>query len=184
VSAAATNDEDAWTSLVHRFAGLVSSVAQGYRLNHADAADVAQATWLRLTEHISRLEQPERVGSWLVRTAQRECLAHIRRSQREVPSDDTYFLDLADAELETEPGSELLQLELEADLRRALQELPERSRLLLEFLFADRSRNYKDIARATGLKPGSIGPTRARCLAQLREHMDRRRSGRSIPEAS
>ena len=29
----------------------------------ADAADVSQITWLRLLEHVDRIEYPERVGS-------------------------------------------------------------------------------------------------------------------------
>jgi hypothetical protein len=47
------------------------AVTHDFRLAESDAADVVQATWLRLLEHIDRIEQPARVGSWLAATAER-----------------------------------------------------------------------------------------------------------------
>ena len=63
VTRAANGDEAAWQDLVERFSGLVWSVTRAYRLANADAADVFQTTWLRLAEHIGRIEQPDRVGA-------------------------------------------------------------------------------------------------------------------------
>jgi DNA-directed RNA polymerase specialized sigma24 family protein len=57
-------------------------------------------------------------------------------------------------------------------LRSALAELPERCQTILnEFLQEESSDNYRDIARRLQIPIGSIGPTRARCLAQLRERL-------------
>ncbi|MGH8910761.1 MAG: sigma-70 family RNA polymerase sigma factor, partial [Egibacteraceae bacterium] len=86
VRAAAEGDESAWDQLVERFNGLVWAVARGHRLSDADAADVAQATWLRLVEHIDRVRDPERLGDWLATTARRECLRLLRRAGRVQPT--------------------------------------------------------------------------------------------------
>ena len=56
VRASSAGDAGAWEALVVRFSGLVWSVIRGYRLGQADAADAFQTTWLRLAEHIGRLQ--------------------------------------------------------------------------------------------------------------------------------
>ena len=81
---AAAGDSAAWDALVGRFAGTVWAVARGYRLSAADAADVSQTTWLRLVEHLDRIEQPDRIGGWLATTARRESLRVLRMSGRQV----------------------------------------------------------------------------------------------------
>ena len=58
-------------------------------------------------------------------------------------------------------------------LRRAVTELRAGDRELLELLFSDRSLSYDEIAGIIGRSIGSIGPTRARCLAKLRTLLER-----------
>src|SRR5258705_49296 len=86
VRAAAEGDQAAWNGLVDRYNGLVWSVARSHRLAMADASDVVQTTWLRLVEHLGRLQDPERVGAWLATTARREALRALRHSARQVPT--------------------------------------------------------------------------------------------------
>ena len=47
-------------------------------------------------------------------------------------------------------------------------QLPDRCRRLLRVLLADPPPAYAEVAAALEMPIGSIGPTRARCLAQLR----------------
>src|SRR5947199_10585188 len=86
VRAAAAGDQAAWNELVERYQGLVWATARSFRLSRADAADVAQTTWLRLVENLDRIRDPERLGSWLATTARRESLRHIRLHGRELAS--------------------------------------------------------------------------------------------------
>ena len=53
-------------------------------------------------------------------------------------------------------------------MREALAELPTDRRRLLELLVADPPASYDEISRTLGIPIGSIGPTRARALTQLR----------------
>ena len=78
VHAANNGDSSAWKLLVEHFSGLIWSVARGFGLNHADAGDVLQTTWLRLAEHLGRIENPERVGAWLATTARHEAVTRTR----------------------------------------------------------------------------------------------------------
>src|ERR1700747_2687807 len=77
VRRAAEGDHWAWERLVDQFARLIWSITRDFKLVESDAADVFQATWLRLLENINRLEQPARVGSWLAATARNECLRSL-----------------------------------------------------------------------------------------------------------
>jgi len=168
-SASAGNDH-AWAELVDEFEGLLRAVARAHRLAGADAADVAQTTWMRLAEHISRLEDPGRVGAWLATTARRESLRLLRRSSRVLPSED-----LPEPDPQGTPGVDrgLLARERDAALWSAFRRLRERDQALLRMLVADARRSYEDISAALAMPIGSIGPTRARALERLRKELDR-----------
>jgi RNA polymerase sigma factor (sigma-70 family) len=169
---ASGGDSGAWSALVDRFAPLVWSVARSYRLSQQDAADVSQTTWLRLAEHIDRLREPERVGAWLATTAGRESLAVIRRRQRQVPLEEAALNEVLDGDFSDQPADSMLRGAQSEELWRAFSALPVRSQLLLRLLFADPQPSYQEIATLTGMPIGSIGPTRARCLRELRELLE------------
>src|SRR6266581_9281122 len=67
---------------------LIWSITADFKLVESDAADVAQTTWLRLLEHIHRIEHPDRVGSWLAATARNECLRSLAARKRVVLGDE------------------------------------------------------------------------------------------------
>ena len=167
VEAAASGDKGAWDRLVDRFAPTVWAVARGHRLNAADASDVSQTTWLRLVENLDRIVQPERVGAWLATTARRESLRILRLSGRQVPNGDN-FDDVVDVRGDPSRSDGLIsnyRAKVVADL---VAKLPLRSQTLLRLLSADAPLSYKEISEALDMPIGSIGPTRARALEQLK----------------
>lgn len=167
VKAAASGDQQAWNSLVERFASTVWAIARGHRLNSADAADVFQTTWLRLLEHLDRIEHPERVGAWLATTARRECLRVLRIAGRQAAKGDDFDL-LPDPDSSRSPDRDLVSSERRHLINQLVDQLPVRSQLLLRLLSADSPLSYREISEALGMPIGSIGPTRARALEQLR----------------
>ena len=52
--------------------------------------------WMRLVEPMDRMEQPERVGSWLAATARNESLRHVAARKRIVPVHQDVGFDGAD----------------------------------------------------------------------------------------
>jgi RNA polymerase sigma factor (sigma-70 family) len=167
VQRAAAGDHSAWESLVDQYARLVWAMTRDFRLMESDAADVFQATWLRLFEHIDRLERPARVGSWLAATARNECLRSLAARKRIVLVEDDVTLH-DDVPYEPEIDEKLLAEERAQVVRDALSALPSRWRQLVEMLMADPPSSYAEISDQLGLPMGSIGPTRRRCLARLR----------------
>jgi RNA polymerase sigma factor (sigma-70 family) len=161
-------DQAAWNKLVEQYTGLMWSVARGYRLDTATAGDAIQTTWLRLVEHLDRIQDPERLGGWLATTVRRECLQVLRRNTREriAPGGDA-GLDAIDTEAEPLDAA-LLADERDAALWRAFRDIPDRCQRLLRVLIATPPPSYEQVAAALDIPIGSIGPTRARCLARLR----------------
>ena len=167
VRRAAEGDRGAWEGLVDQYARLIWSITVEFKLIESDAADVAQTTWLRLLQHIDRIEHPDRVGSWLAATARNECLRSLAARKRVVLGHDDVELDNAVAH-GPEIDERLLADERAQVVRDALSRLPRRWQRLLEMLMADPPVPYADISDELGLPVGSIGPTRGRCLARLR----------------
>jgi RNA polymerase sigma factor (sigma-70 family) len=167
VQRAAGGDKQAWERLVDQFSRLIWSITAEYRLVESDAADVVQTTWLRLLEHIGRLEYPDRVGSWLAATARNECLRSLAAHKRMVLGHETDDMEEAAAH-GAEVDERLLACERDQVVRDAMSCLPKRWQRLLEMLMADPPVPYMEISDQLGLPVGSIGPTRGRCLARLR----------------
>jgi RNA polymerase sigma factor (sigma-70 family) len=170
LSAAAGGDQAAWHALVRRYESLLWSVARSFRLDNADAGDVVQTTWLKLVENLDRIVDPARLPGWLSTTVRRECIQILRRTSRDRPAAD---LDLLTEVPDAGPPVDhaLLLAERDAALWQALGMLGERCRQLLRVLMASPAPGYADVAQALDMAIGSIGPTRQRCLGQLREVM-------------
>jgi RNA polymerase sigma factor (sigma-70 family) len=168
VRRAAQGDRRAWERLVDQYSRLLWAMTRDFKLAESDAADVVQATWLRLLEHIDRIEYPERIGSWLATTARHECLRHLATRKRVmlVEDDDAAFGGAGAHQPAVD--ERLLADELAQAVREAVSTLPSRSQRLLELLMADPPVSYTEISDELGLPIGSIGPTRGRCLERLR----------------
>ena len=150
---------------MNRYTSLLWSIARSYGLPAPDAADAVQTTWLRLLEHLDQIADPERLPGWLATTTRRECLHASRRIDRRAGASFD-LLEIPDGAPGVDAG--LLRDERDAALWCALGKLDEFCRRLLRVLIADPAPSYAEVSAALGIKVGSIGPTRARCLAKLR----------------
>jgi RNA polymerase sigma factor (sigma-70 family) len=164
---ARAGDQGSWNALVDRFLPLVNAVIAKFRLSKADADDVNQTVWLRLVEHLGDLREPRALPGWLATTARHESLRIIRLRGRDTPVDPQgVALDRVGEQPELD--EELIRTERAQALREGLLELPAGRRELLELLMADPPVSYDEISAKLGIPKGSIGPTRARALEQLR----------------
>jgi RNA polymerase sigma factor (sigma-70 family) len=171
VKHAIAGDTWAWERLIDKYGRLIWSITREFKLAESDAADVFQITWMRLIEHIDRLDRPDRVGSWLAATARNECLRCLASHKRLVLAPDDIVFD-GPAAHEPEVDEALLADERAQIVREAMAHLPRRWQRLLELLMADPPASYAEISDELGLPVGSIGPTRGRCLARLRVLLD------------
>ena len=170
---AADGDRQAWERLVDRYADLVWSVCRKLGMNTEDAADAVQLTWLALLENLDRIREPERLAGWLAVTCRRQCLNLMRRSRPTVSVEDEFMERLAG---HGSPADEpVLTAEQFAIVWQAFRQLSELCQRVLRALVVeaeDGPPSYRVVAANLQMKVGSLGPTRARCLAQLRKLLD------------
>jgi RNA polymerase sigma factor (sigma-70 family) len=172
VRACTRGDKQAWETLVRRYERLVYSIPRRNGLDEDAAADVFQRVFVSLVEHLNTLERPERLSAWLVTSAKRETWRASRRAaaQRAVlaPEDDASDVPDTDAAAE----DVMVRLEEQDLVRRAVESLDGRCRMLLELMFySEEPLTYGEIAARLGMAEGSIGPVRGRCLERLRNQL-------------
>jgi RNA polymerase sigma factor (sigma-70 family) len=172
---AAQGDQLAWTQLVDRYGGVVRSVASSFRLQKSDVSDIAQTTWLRLVQNLHTIRDPERLVGWLAVTATRESLSLLRRASRH----DLGWLveNTPDPDPSIDPEASAAASDAAHHLWATLNELPPRQQQLLMALFRDELDSYDEVATKCAMPIGSIGPTRARALSNLRRRLAERGLG-------
>src|SRR5713226_6030201 len=109
---------------------LAYRVARGVLRNSADAEDVAQEALLRAYRSFDRLRDRSRFRGWLVRIAFRIALDRLRSSKRREQRDDEW------SRPEHQPPAPTVEdlavsNQFQLHLDRALEELPEKLRLVL-----------------------------------------------------
>ena len=168
VTRAAASDQGAWDEIVDRYAPLVWSICTGFRLSNHDIEDVAQNVWLVLVGQLGTLREPAALPGWLATTTRRECLRVVTAARKSARL-GTELDEAAQFVADTVVDEEILVAERNAALRAAFAELPPRCQQLLSMLLADPPPSYETISASLGVKIGSIGPQRARCLERMRK---------------
>jgi RNA polymerase sigma factor (sigma-70 family) len=158
-----------WEDLVNRCERVVWKAVNMVSDDQQIRADAFATTWLRLTEHLDRID-PERLLGWLATVATNEARRLGRLSNR-------YALGRTDDEWERTPptstdrgGEEhVLERELSLAVRAAFGRLdPTCRELLTLLLITDPPLGYPQIEAHFGRPHGWVGPTRGRCLDKLR----------------
>lgn len=166
-----TGDVAAVDDLVRVMTPVLWQVVRAYGHDQRASQDIIQATWLGFVRLHQTIDDPQAVASWLITSARRGAADHSRRSRRTEPVEDEV---LAARLPDTESAEERAVLDDDAArLWRAVAGLDERCRKLVRVVaFQDRP-DYASISTDLQMPVGSIGPTRARCLAKLRTALTR-----------
>jgi RNA polymerase sigma factor (sigma-70 family) len=173
VARAQAGDALAWHEIVLRFDGSLRRVVRAHDLDAPTCRDMVQQTWMTAVAQLGAVRSADALGGWLRTIARRECRRMVARRRKELAQQQKFGTDSENGELEIRsdeptPEDEALVAERRALLRAAWRNIPARDRALLTLLMDEPRRPYVEISRRTGLPVGSIGPTRARCLARLR----------------
>lgn len=146
-----------------------------------DADDLRQSVWLMWLERSRAGAQPHPTAAWLRAAVRAQARPVRRRAHREVPlgADDGVpdgaiaaprDVTAVDGHADTASATEapLLTAERRSALAVAVTRLPGRCPEVMGALLSPEDPTYAQIARASGISPGSLGPLRSRCLGCLR----------------
>ncbi len=161
-------DEAAFSALMERHGGMVLAVCRRL-LDHHDAEDVFQATFLLLVRKALAIRKYESVGSWLHGVAYRLAMkARVQGTQRR-----QHERDAADRRDTADFFSEIAWRELQQVLDEELQRLPDRYRLVLIHCCLE-EQTHEEAASALGLPVGTVKSRLVRGKERLRRRMARR----------
>jgi RNA polymerase sigma factor (sigma-70 family) len=180
VRACLAGDRAAWEALIRRYERLIYSIPLRCGLSGEDAADVFQTVCVKLFESLEHLRDQEHLARWLMTTTARESWRVRKQNRLQAPLPDAGADQPAHSSQDDLPApgplpqETIIRLEEEQMVRQAMQQLGERCRTMLGLLyFTDPAPSYAQIAQRFGMPEGSVGPTRARCLQQLRKILER-----------
>lgn len=124
-----TDDPAAWRKLLAYVRGLALELGRWrYHLSREDADDLAQLAQIRVADRVKQLRDPAAFPAWLRRLI--HCIAiDILRARRPCCSLDDLLSPSNPAIAEPATEDDYSQVELRADLDKALDRLPDRYRL-------------------------------------------------------
>ena len=144
-----------------------------------DAEDTMQETLLRAAGQLRKFESPEALAVWLYKVARSRCLMSRRRSKfapqphlslEEILPDRAELEALTARDHEDSPEQQLLRAENREELQQAVLRVPPLYRLVL-VLHDMEELSPGEIARITGLRPGTVRVRLHRALAFLRNEL-------------
>lgn len=169
IQACRAGDSIAWDSLFKKYRQLVFYIPLKYGLTQEDAADIAQHTFTVLLQSLDTLRDSRALGTWLSTVAERQTWRQLQRYKRESTREDKDVAEQLDTLVPREENNNIQRERIEW-LNQGLAQLNEKCRQLLVALYFDWEQpSYEHIAQRFKLRLGSIGPTRARCLEQLKK---------------
>jgi RNA polymerase sigma factor (sigma-70 family) len=159
-------DRTAWEALVGRLQRVAWRAIAGFDLSVDDRKDAFAATFFRLNERLSTIREPAKLPGWVATTARNEVHTLLRSRRRLTVTDP---VDLPASPEPAVAEDRLIDDELRRAVRVAFESLPRRCQELLRLATVDPPLVYAEIGRILDMPHGSIGPTRQRCLEQLRQ---------------
>lgn len=166
-------DRPAFDELVTALTPLLWHTVRSQGADRVTAEDVVQTVWMELLRHADAVREPRAVAGWLVTAAKREVWRVLKKqSAVRVDADPEFeLISTIPAPRADEPDEQVVRDDRDQLLWTAMQSLSGRCQHLLRVVaFCDRP-DYDAISVALGIPKGSIGPTRGRCLAKLREQL-------------
>ncbi len=159
-------DEQAWYRLVGLHGGLVFAVARRAGVPEHACDDIAQRVFASLSRSLGKIRNEQTLPAWLITTTKRQAWRWVKTQRSAGATLGTGAEAIGNEHFDVE------DLERHAQLRRALSALEDKCRELLQLLYFVARTDYEQVSRTLGMPIGSIGPTRARCLAKLAHLME------------
>jgi len=148
--------------------------AQALRVLHASEAaeDAVSESLIQLIKKIGLLRtlQCNKLKAYIVITVKHTAITMLNRKRRELPTEDTAFVNIADAGNTDDHMLEEAGVERIKDALRALSPR-ERDMMLMRYF---REMTDEEIAKETGLKPVSVRVHLSRARKRLAEILNRK----------
>ena len=164
-------DISAWSEIISRYGNQAYSVAFHILKNESDADDATQNIFLRLQTYAHNYDSKYPLKPWLLQLASREAIRYYQKlksiNTKESKLMESHYLNASSANQQL-PG-EIEKSEMGEILTKALETLPENSRLVITLYFLG-GLTQKEIAKELGLSQFSISEKINKSLEKIKMH--------------
>ncbi len=171
-------DRREFARMVDRYSGPLYRLALKMLGNPRDAEDVLQNTFLQAFQHLREFEGRSSLSTWLYRIASNEALMLIRKHRPEINFSDAVRAEESESDYEPVqftdwgdlPEDELLTAEARVVLDRAIQDLPEKLRIV--FVLRDiEGLSIRETGQALDLTETAVKTRLLRARLRLRDEL-------------
>ena len=137
-------------------------------LNHEDADDVLQNTFIKVWKNIGSFREESGLYTWLYRIATNESITFLNSKKRRkmLPLDDVgdYLME----NLMSDPYFEGDRIQLE--LQKAILQLPEKQRIVFNLKYFEEMK-YDDMAQILGTSVGALKASYHHAVKKVEEYL-------------
>lgn len=155
--------------LVDRYKNKVFGIMRGMGASHQDAQDLAQDTFIRIYRYLPTRRAGSSFSSWVYTIAVNRMRDFLREKKPMMTAVDNGL----ERSHDNTPEQQVLHKEMQREIYRQMDELPEAYRLVLLLKYTNEL-SYEEIAEITGMSPGQVRNSLHRGKKSLKKKLERR----------
>ncbi len=160
--------EAAFTAIIKKYQEKLYWHIRRMVVNHDDADDVLQNSFIRIWKGLENFREDARLYTWLYRVATNECLSFLDQKKRK-------------SALSLDESSEALSNQIKADkyfdpnklewkLQLAIQQLPEKQRLVFSLRYYDEM-PYEEMSRVLETSEGALKASYHHAVKKIEDYI-------------
>ncbi|WP_396638592.1 RNA polymerase sigma factor [Maribacter sp. R77961] len=137
-------------------------------LNHDDADDVLQNTFIKVYRNIEGFKGDSKLFSWMYRIATNESLSFLKQQSRKLGLNDGAYQDRLVTQLEADVYFEGDAIQLQ--LQKAIASLPEKQRLVFNMKYFEELK-YEEISEILDTSVGGLKASYHLAVKKIKLHL-------------
>lgn len=163
--------EEAFRGIVDAYTERLYWHVRRFLCSHDDTNDLLQDIFIKIWAALSTFRGDAKLYTWVYRIATNEVLNHLRKQKfRALISLDSAFGVL---ERKIDEDTYFNGDELQRELHKAIQRLPEKQRIVFNLRYFDEMK-YEEISEITGTSVGALKASYHHAYTKVKEDMQKR----------
>ena len=165
------SQEKAFALLVDSYTERLYWHIRRFACSHDDANDLLQDIFIKVWTSLPSFREESQLFTWLYRIATNQVLYHLRRQRfRSLVSFESASLTL---EKKIDEDPHFNGDELQRELHKAIQRLPEKQRIVFCFRYFDEMK-YEDISEITDTSVGALKASYHHAYSKIKEELQKK----------
>ena len=160
--------EQGFTSLIKKYQERLYWHIRRIVVEHEDANDVLQNVFIRVWNSLEKFREESQLYTWLYRIATNECLNYLEQQKKKsaVSLEDTAEM----MENKVRADTHFDANKLEWKLQLAIQQLPEKQRLVFTLRYYDEM-PYEQMSQVLGTSEGALKASYHHAVKKIEDHI-------------